>query len=256
VSCSQCCAAFCFPRSSRPRPGDLPSPGEWQPHHPDGHIVGSELIGQSFSAPGYFHSRPSAAGAGYDGSGSSGTNLGPTSDKLINGIHKKLANGADDPGNYDGIKDLAAAYRRENGLSEGAPVPPDAVTRSASGLDPHISPTNAGLQAVRVAKARGSPRRPCAVLFSRIRREAVRFPGEPRSMSSSSISPSTRRPQPPLIPPARRHGEGGCQAPFGGLGNQVGVETHRPSKGREARYWRNGREAQGILDGREGATER
>ena len=120
-----------------------------------GRVVGSELIGQNFSAPGYFHPRPSAAGAGYDGGASSGTNLGPTSDKLINGIHKKLENGEDDPGNYDGIRDLAAAYRQENGLAERAPVPPDAVTRSASGLDPHISPVNAGLQAARVAKARG-----------------------------------------------------------------------------------------------------
>jgi K+-transporting ATPase ATPase C chain len=120
-----------------------------------GRVVGSELIGQTFSAPGYFHPRPSAAGAGYDGGASSGTNLGPTSDKLINGIHKKLENGEDDPGNYDGIRDLAAAFRQENGLAEGAPVPPDAVTRSASGLDPHISPVNAGLQAARVAKARG-----------------------------------------------------------------------------------------------------
>ena len=123
----------------------------------DGRIVGSELIGQSFSAPGYFHSRPSAAGAGYDAGASSGTNLGPTSDKLINGIHRKLADGADDPGNYDGIRDLAAAYRRENGLAESAWLPPDAVTRSASGLDPHISPANAGLQAARAAEARGIP---------------------------------------------------------------------------------------------------
>jgi K+-transporting ATPase ATPase C chain len=122
-----------------------------------GRIVGSELIGQSFSAPAYFHPRPSAAGAGYDGGASSGTNLGPTSDKLINGVHKKLANGADDPGNFDGIRDLVAAYRRENGLAESAPVPPDAVTRSASGLDPHISPANAELQAARVARARGIP---------------------------------------------------------------------------------------------------
>jgi K+-transporting ATPase ATPase C chain len=105
-----------------------------------GRIVGSELIGQSFSAPGYFHSRPSAAGAGYDGSASAGTNLGPTSEKLI-----------------DGIRDLVAAYRRENGLAENVPVPADAVTRSASGLDPHISPANAALQADRVAKVRGIP---------------------------------------------------------------------------------------------------
>jgi potassium-transporting ATPase KdpC subunit len=123
----------------------------------DGRVVGSELIGQTFSAPGYFHSRPSAAGAGYDAGASSGTNLGPTSDKLVNGVHTKLASGEDDPGNFDGIRDLAAAYRRENGLAEGAPVPPDAVTRSASGLDPHISPVNAILQAARVAKARGIP---------------------------------------------------------------------------------------------------
>lgn len=105
-----------------------------------GRIVGSELLGQSFSAPGYFHARPSAAGAGYDASSSAGTNLGPTSAKLINGI-----------------RDRVAAYRRENGLAEDAPVPADAVTRSASGLDPHISPANAALQAARVATARGLP---------------------------------------------------------------------------------------------------
>jgi K+-transporting ATPase ATPase C chain len=120
-----------------------------------GKVVGSELIGQSFSAPGYFHPRPSAAGSGYDASASSGTNLGPTSDKLINGIHKKLPNGKDDPGNFDGIKDLAAAYRKENGMPDNAPVPADAVTRSSSGLDPEISPANADLQVARVAKARG-----------------------------------------------------------------------------------------------------
>jgi len=120
-----------------------------------GKVVGSELIGQNFSAPGYFHPRPSAAGSGYDAANSSGTNLGPTSDKLINGIHKKLPNGKDDPGNFDGIKDLAAAYRKENGMPDNAPVPADAVTRSGSGLDPEISPANADLQVGRVAKARG-----------------------------------------------------------------------------------------------------
>ena len=120
-----------------------------------GQVVGSSLIGQSFTKPEYFHSRPSAAGNGYDGGASSGTNLGPTSDKLMNGIHKKLPDGKDDPGNFDGIADLAKAYRDENGLAADAQIPPDAVTRSASGLDPHISPANAELQVARVAKARG-----------------------------------------------------------------------------------------------------
>lgn len=119
-----------------------------------GKAIGSEIIGQNFTGPGYFHPRPSAAGAGYDAASSSGTNLGPTSDKLINGIHEKLVNGEDAPGNFDGIKDLAAAYRKENGLLPDAVVPADAVTRSASGLDPHISPANAYAQAARVAAAR------------------------------------------------------------------------------------------------------
>jgi potassium-transporting ATPase KdpC subunit len=120
-----------------------------------GEVVGSELIGQAFNAPGYFHPRPSAAGSGYDPTASGGTNLGPTSAKLINGIHKKLPDGQDDPGNYDGVRDLAAAYRSENGLASGAPVPADAVTRSASGLDPEISPANASVQMARVARTRG-----------------------------------------------------------------------------------------------------
>ena len=120
----------------------------------NGSVIGSELIGQNFATPGYFHPRASAAGSGYDASASSGTNLGPTSDKLINGIHKKTADGKDDPGNFDGVKDLAVAYRQENGLPANASIPADVVTRSASGLDPHISPANAELQAERVAKAR------------------------------------------------------------------------------------------------------
>ena len=120
----------------------------------NGSVIGSELIGQNFATPGYFHPRASAAGSGYDASASSGTNLGPTSDKLINGIHKKTADGKDDPGNFDGVKGLATAYRLENGLPANASIPADVVTRSASGLDPHISPANAELQAERVAKAR------------------------------------------------------------------------------------------------------
>jgi K+-transporting ATPase ATPase C chain len=120
-----------------------------------GKVIGSDLIGQTFTSPRYFHPRPSAAGSsGYDATSSGGTNLGPTSDKLINGVHKKLPNGRDDPGNFDGIKDLAEACRRENGLPPNAPLPADAVTRSGSGLDPHISPAYAALQAPRVARAR------------------------------------------------------------------------------------------------------
>lgn len=121
-----------------------------------GQVIGSELLAQGFTKPEYFHPRPSAAGSGYDPTASSGTNLGPTSDKLINGIHKpKLASGKDDPADFDGVKDVAAAYRKDNGLADSTPVPVDAVTRSGSGLDPHISPANTALQAARVAKARG-----------------------------------------------------------------------------------------------------
>jgi K+-transporting ATPase ATPase C chain len=103
-----------------------------------GKIAGSSLLAQGFAGPGYFHPRPSAAGQGYDAANSSGTNLGPTSKKLIEGVKQRVAD-----------------YRAENGLTPDAPVPADAVTSSASGLDPHISPENAMLQAGRVAKARG-----------------------------------------------------------------------------------------------------
>lgn len=121
----------------------------------DGQVVGSALIGQNFSDAKYFHPRPSAAGSGYDATQSGGTNLGPTSAKLINGVHQKTPDGKDDPNNFDGVRDLVQAYRGENGLTADASVPADAVTRSASGLDPHISVANARIQAARVAKARG-----------------------------------------------------------------------------------------------------
>jgi K+-transporting ATPase ATPase C chain len=111
-----------------------------------GKVVGSELIGQPFAKPQYFHPRPSAAGSGYDAANSGGTNLGPTSDKLINGTSD---------GSFAGVKQLAEAYRKENNLPADTILPADAVTRSASGLDPHIGSANAALQLPRVAKARG-----------------------------------------------------------------------------------------------------
>ncbi len=103
-----------------------------------GAIRGSALLAQNFSSDKYFQPRPSAAGTGYDAANSSGTNLGPTSQKLA-----------------DSIKAAVAAYRTSNGLAADAAVPADAVTSSGSGLDPHISLANAALQAARVAKARG-----------------------------------------------------------------------------------------------------
>ncbi|MES2462738.1 MAG: K(+)-transporting ATPase subunit C [Armatimonadota bacterium] len=120
----------------------------------DGKVIGSEIIGQNFAHPEYFHPRPSAAGSGYDAAASSGTNLGPTSRKLIEGAADDAAT-KDTDESYAGVKQLVAAYRAENGLPANMPVPADAVTRSASGLDPHISAENAALQAGRVARARG-----------------------------------------------------------------------------------------------------
>ena len=104
----------------------------------NGVVVGSRLIGQDFTRPEYFHPRPSAAGSGYDGASSGGTNFGPSNRRLI-----------------ESVRTLAEDYRRSNGLPQDATVPIDAVTSSGSGLDPHISPQNAALQVPRVARARG-----------------------------------------------------------------------------------------------------
>jgi K+-transporting ATPase ATPase C chain len=121
-----------------------------------GNAIGSELIGQQFTKSTYFHPRPSAAGAGYDAANSSGTNLGPTSDKLVRGLKDDPAT-KDVDESYPGFETLAKVYREENGLSADAVIPADAATRSASGLDPDISPANALLQVKRVADARHLP---------------------------------------------------------------------------------------------------
>ena len=104
----------------------------------NGTIVGSSLISQGFSGPEYFHPRPSAAGQGYEATRSGGSNLGPLSKKLTDEVGQRILD-----------------YRRENSLGSDVLVPADAVTTSASGLDPHISLKNARLQAARVARARG-----------------------------------------------------------------------------------------------------
>ena len=100
-------------------------------------IIGSRIIGQAFSSPGYFRSRPSAAGTGYDAANSGGTNLGPTNKKLI-----------------DAVRAAVQAAKKEN---PSAPVPIDLVTSSASGLDPHLSPAAARFQVPRIARERGVP---------------------------------------------------------------------------------------------------
>ena len=100
----------------------------------DGNVIGSRIIGQPFTGAGYFHSRPSAAGTGYDAANSGGTNLGPTNQKLI-----------------DRVRQNSASLQREN---PNAPVPIDLVTTSASGLDPDVTPAAAYFQVPRVARER------------------------------------------------------------------------------------------------------
>ncbi len=128
----------------------------------DGRVIGSNLIGQSFTRPEYFHPRPSAAGNGYDASLSGGSNLGPTSRKLA-----------------ERVKASVAKFRASNPAYSGA-VPVDIVTASASGLDPHISPAAARAQAARVAKARGAATNGVAALIDRFTSQpALGFIGDP-----------------------------------------------------------------------------
>jgi len=182
----------------------------------DGKVVGSSLIGQSFSKPEYFHPRPSSAGAGYDATNSLGSNLGPTSAKLLHGTTK-----TDDKGkeivDFDGIQDRIVHYCVDNDIAfsssipldqfkeaQGnlddvklikafndskaplifapkADIPADAVTGSASGLDPQISPANADLQAGRIAKTRSVPADQVRSLIAQATdRPDLGFIGEPR----------------------------------------------------------------------------
>jgi len=158
----------------------------------NGQVVGSRLIGQNFAKPEYFHPRPSSAGNGYDPTASAGSNLGPTSAKLLNGT-TKIDDKKVEVVDFDGIKDRIVHYCLDNDIAFDSsvpldafkdahgdiddvklikafnddkaplvfmprtPIPADAVTASASGLDPHVSPGNAQMQAARVAKARGVP---------------------------------------------------------------------------------------------------
>jgi potassium-transporting ATPase KdpC subunit len=180
-------------------------------------VVGSELIGQSFSRPEYFQPRPSSAGSGYDATASGGSNLGPTSAKLLYGttktdeetkaevvdfggvslrvLHYCLDNEIpydssvpldrfrDEKGNLDDVKLITAFNDPKTPLSfrPKSPIPADAVTGSASGLDPHISPANAGVQAPRVAKARGmSPDEARQLIVAATDSPQWGFLGEPR----------------------------------------------------------------------------
>lgn len=138
------------------------------PHRANGQLiqkgdvaVGSSIIGQGFSSPGYFHSRPSAAGNGWDAANSGGSNYGPTNQKLL-----------------DRVKGDVAAAQADN---PGTPVPIDLVTTSASGFDPHITPASADFQLPRVAKARGAMVEEVrALLAKHTEGRQLGFLGEPR----------------------------------------------------------------------------
>jgi potassium-transporting ATPase KdpC subunit len=147
-----------------------------------GRVVGSELIGQPFTRPEYFHPRPSAAGAGYDATASAGTNKGPTDAKLADTL-------------------IAGSVQRviEQDGAERGKIPADMVTASGSGLDPHISPANADLQVVRVARARGVGTEQVRALVRRhTEGRQLGFLGEPRvnvlllNIALDSVAPMAR----------------------------------------------------------------
>jgi potassium-transporting ATPase KdpC subunit len=149
----------------------------------NGKVVGSALIGQAFTRPEYFHSRPSAAGNGYDATASGGTNKGPTDRKLADTL-------------IAGAVDSAI---KNDGARKGA-IPADMVTSSASGLDPDISPANAFLQVARVAKARGvDSARVRTLVDQHITGRQFGFLGEPRvnvlllNIALDSVAPATGR---------------------------------------------------------------
>jgi K+-transporting ATPase ATPase C chain len=130
----------------------------------NGKVLGSELIGQNFTRPEYFHPRPSSAGNGYDATASGGSNLGPTNPALAERLNKN-----------------AAAFRKENPTFTGN-IPADAITASGSGLDPEISPANAQAQAARVAAARGVPPDGIQALISEYtKNRTLGIFGEPRT---------------------------------------------------------------------------
>jgi K+-transporting ATPase ATPase C chain len=129
----------------------------------NGQAIGSELIGQGFAKPEYFHPRPSAAGSGYDAANSSGSNLGPTNPALADRLTKD-----------------AAQFRKDNPEYSG-PIPADAITASGSGLDPEISPANAYAQAARVARARAAPKEKIdSLIAASASSRDLGFLGEPR----------------------------------------------------------------------------
>jgi K+-transporting ATPase ATPase C chain len=160
----------------------------------NGRVVGSVLIGQRFTQPYYFHSRPSAAGAGYDATASGGTNKGPTDRKLADTL----------------IAQAIDSAVKNDGAVKGQ-IPGDMVTASGSGLDPHITPANAQLQAARVAATRGvSPTAVQALVDRQTEGRQFGFFGEPRvnvlllnialdsafgRQTSPAVTPSAPRPQ-------------------------------------------------------------